>query len=266
MPVSKGQRRRAVNDLVRVVTESHVWRELAWSNIRSSYRLSSLGTMWITTTTAFFVIAIGLMYGQFFGQDMHTYLPYFATSFTIWGFIAGSITAGSQSLINNHNYIKGSQMPIVFHTVRVVQVQFLTFCHNAVVLIGLWLYFRWPVGLSCVLSIVGIMLTFIFIAAICLFLAIVCVRFRDVPPLIQALIQFVFFATPIIWHPEQLKFGKAVLWANPVAYFMMVARDPFLGRPLSWKVWVVAFALTLMAVSLASAAYVRYRSRIAYWV
>ncbi len=26
-------------------------------------------------------LAIGLFYGQFFGQDMHSYLPYFTASF-----------------------------------------------------------------------------------------------------------------------------------------------------------------------------------------
>lgn len=260
------QRARAIDDLRRVLTDSYVWRALAWANIRSSYRLSSLGTLWITTTTAIFAVSIGLIYGQFFGQDMSQYMPYFVTGFITWGFISTSLTSGSNALIAYHNFIKGSQMPIVFHVLRVVQTQLIVFGHNLIVLVGIWLFFRWPLTAYSLLSLVGLALTFVFVASTTLFLAVACVRFRDIPPLIQAVVQFVFFATPIIWYPEQLRFGSVVLWGNPVAYFLMVTRDPFLGRPTDPLVWAAALVMALLALTLACAMYVRYRGRIAYWV
>lgn len=266
MTVGTSQRARAIDDLKRVFTDSHIWRTLGWTTIRSSYRLSSLGTLWITTTTAIFAVSIGLIYGQFFGQDMSNYMPYFVTGFVTWGFMSASLTSGSIGLIAYHNFVKGSQVPILFHVLRIVQTQFIIFGHNLIVVAGIWIFFRWELTLYSLLSLVGLALMFMFIAATTVLLSVACVRFRDIPPLIQAVVQFVFFATPIIWYPEQLKVGAQVLWLNPIAYFIAAVRDPFLGRPTDPIFWLIVVALTAAAVSLAAAVYIRYRSRVAYWV
>jgi len=68
---------KALRDLRDVVVRSTIWTSLAYADIRSRYRLSTFGSLWITLTTGALALAIGLFYGQFFGQDMHSYLPYF---------------------------------------------------------------------------------------------------------------------------------------------------------------------------------------------
>jgi ABC-type polysaccharide/polyol phosphate export permease len=266
MPISPTERRRAISDLIRVYTQRRIWHQLAWVDIRSKYRLSTLGTFWITAAMAVLAVSIGVLYGQFFGQDMHSYLPYFATGYIIWGFISGTFNEASTSLVSYSNLIKGSQLPIVFHVLRVTQKQLIILAHNAIVILGIWLFFRWPLKFSMLLSFAGMALTFVFVAAISIVIAMMCVRFRDIPPLVQSAIQFLFFATPIMWYPESMRFGEFVLWANPLTVFLTISRDPFLDRPVEWHIWAVAVAMTAFVVAAAAAVYVRYRSRIAYWV
>jgi len=86
--VSSTDADRALRDLRDVVVRSTIWSSLANADIRSKYRLSTFGSLWITLTTGAMALAIGLFYGQFFGQDMHSYLPYFTASFITWTFIA----------------------------------------------------------------------------------------------------------------------------------------------------------------------------------
>jgi ABC-type polysaccharide/polyol phosphate export permease len=257
---------RAVRDLRDVVARSMIWSSLASADIRSKYRLSTFGSLWITLTTGAMVLAIGLFYGQFFGQDMRSYLPYFTASYVTWTFIASVFGEASMSLVGSGNLIKSSQMPIVFHIMRMMQRNLIVVLHNAVVLAAIWPFVRWQLYPSAVLSLIGMVLLYLFLVGVSAVIAIICVRYRDIPPLIQVLTQFLFFLTPIVWYPENIHSGKAVLQLNPVSYMLIIVRDPILGRPVEIKTWIIAIALVAASLMAGSLMYVRFRRRIAYWV
>jgi ABC-type polysaccharide/polyol phosphate export permease len=257
---------RALRDLRDVVTRSTIWSSLANADIRSRYRLSTFGSLWITMTTGAMALAIGLFYGQFFGQDMRTYLPYFTASYITWSFIASVFGEASLTLVGAGSLIKSSQMPIVFHILRMLQRNLIVVLHNAIVLLAIWPFVRWPLHPSAVLSMAGLVLLYLFLVGASAVIAIICVRYRDVPPLIQVLIQFLFFLTPVIWYPEQIKFGANILKLNPVSYMLVIVRDPILGRPVELQTWIIAIGLAAASLAAGSLMYVRFRRRIAYWV
>lgn len=257
---------RALRDLADVVVRSATWSSLAYGDIRSRYRLSTFGSLWITLTTGALAVAIGLVYGQFFGQDMHSYLPYFTASFITWTFIASVIGEASSTLVGAGNLIKSSQMPIIFHILRMLQRNLIVLLHNAIVVAAIWPFVRWSLYPSAVLSLAGLVLLYLFLVGTSAIITIICVRYRDVPQLIQVLIQFLFFLTPIIWYPEQIRFGAEILKFNPVTYMLMVVRDPILGRPVEIETWAIAIGLSAASLIAGSLMYVRFRHRIAYWV
>jgi ABC-type polysaccharide/polyol phosphate export permease len=257
---------RAKEDLRQAIVGVPLWNALAVSDIRSKYRLSTLGSLWITCTTGALALAIGLIYGQFFGQNIHDYLPYFTTTYIIWIFISSVIGEASTTLIGAGNLIKSSQMPIVFHVLRMLQRNLIIAGHNAVVVALVWPFIRWHVGPEALLSLLGIVLLYCFLAGAAVAIAIVCVRYRDIPPLIQVLIQFLFFVSPVIWQPEQLRFGTFVLVLNPVAYMLAVVRDPVLGRDVTLETWLIAAVLAVASLMAGALMYLRFRGRIAYWV
>lgn len=257
---------RALRDLRDVVVRSTIWSSLAYADIRSRYRLSTFGSLWITLTTGALALAIGLIYGQFFGQDMHSYLPYFTASYITWTFIASVIGEASLTFVGAGNLIKSSQMPIIFHILRMLQRNLIVILHNAIVLVAIWPFVRWSLYPSAVLSLAGLLLLYLFLVGTSAIIAIICVRYRDVAQLIQVLIQFLFFLTPIIWYPEQIRFGAEVLKFNPVAYMLMIVRDPILGRPVEIQTWVIAIGLSASSLIAGSLMYLRFRRRIAFWV
>ena len=253
-------------DVVRIWRDRHVWWLLAVNDIRSQYRHSTLGTLWITATTGVFAVTIGVIYGQFFGQDIASYLPYFATGFIIWTFLSGATNEVTRTLIGASSLIQTSRMPISFHVMRMMAKNLLVFAHNITVIVAIWLWFRWPVDLTILLAVPGFLLLFVTLVSGGLALAIVCVRFRDIPPLVQAVTQFVFFASPIIWFPEQIKIGKALVWANPVSHYLAVVRGPLLDRPVPVSSWIAVVIVTVACLLLAAFVYRRYRNRVAFWV
>ncbi len=246
--------------------DSYVWRALARADIRSKHRYTKLGTLWITLSTGVTALSIGLIYGQFFGQDVSTYLPYFVAGMVVWTFMASVLNEATQTLITAGTWIKGASLPITFYVMRMVQRNFLIFLHNLAILILVWLYFRWSVPATAILAIPGLAIVYVCLTAWGLIISFACVRYRDIPPMIGALTQFVFFASPILRVPEQLKVGTLLLTLNPVNYLIAIVRDPVLGRPVPFSSFAVALAITLTSLGLAFLVYRRYRDRVAYWV
>jgi len=264
MPQPRNERARA--DLLAILHNSRPWRALAAAEIRSKYRRTTLGPFWITMSAGATILAIGVIYGQFFGQDVSSYLPYFAAGMVTWGFVAGVLNESATALISAGSIIKASNLPVCFHNMRMIQRNFIVFLHNLAILAVIWLFLRWPLTLDAGLAIIGLALLYLFLSAISIPISLACVRYRDIPPLIQAATQFLFFASPIIWYPESLRVGRLILELNPLAHFLAVTRDPLLGRPVDPYSLLVATSATASAIAIAAWLYVRYRDRVAYWV
>jgi lipopolysaccharide transport system permease protein len=259
-------RSRALYELADIAVRNHVWRALAFYDIRSRYRFSVLGTGWVVMSTAVTAVSVGLIYGQFFGLNVTQYLPYFTAGLIVWTFIASALNEASTTLIAAGSLIKGTRVPISLHVMRMLQRNFLIFLHNLVILGILWLAVPWPLDSGIISALFGLVLLYVFLIGASVIIAFVCVRYRDIPPMIAAGTQFLFLASPILWHEDHIRHGAEILVFNPVTYFLRVVRDPLLGQSVPLSVWGVAAALTGASVGLAALVYVTYRNRIAYWV
>lgn len=257
---------RGVQDLLDVVRRAYVWHALALADVRSRYRLSALGSLWITVTTGALALMIGVFYGQFFGLDTTQYLPYFVAGYIVWSFIAGTLGESSTALLNAGHFIKSSPMPIAFYPMRLLHRNLIVFGHNILVLVGVWLFMQWPISPTAFASIPALVLLYLFLVGIALVVAIVSLRYRDVPALVQILIQLLFFLTPVMWLPDQLRFGELLLQINPVTQLLILVRDPLLGRPLHTSSWLLALLWTGLSLVAGAVLYVRKRDRIAYWI
>jgi len=245
---------------------SPTWRALARADINSKYRRTMLGPWWLTVTQGCMAVMMALISGRFLGAEMAAYLPHFMISITIWNFISSSITESSQTLIYAGGMIKATNMPISAHIMRMIQRNFIILAHNFAVVPLVWLVYRWQLGTGALLIIPGLILVYIFSSAAATLVSVICVRYRDVPPLIQALMQLLFFISPIIWMPGSTRGGHLILELNPINYLLSVIRDPLLNREFDGWMWVGAVVVTFAAVVLAALVYSRFRGRVVYWV
>jgi lipopolysaccharide transport system permease protein len=98
-------------------------------------------------------------------------------------------------------------------------------------------------------------------------LALLSARFRDLPQIVSNFLQVLFFVTPVVWKPEQLK-GQAafVVELNPVAAFLRVASEPLLGRVPSAQTYGMVLVSILILAAAAWPLFRRYRGRVVYWL
>jgi lipopolysaccharide transport system permease protein len=256
---------RCRTDIAPLFTRHVTWRALAAGDIKSKYRRTLLGPWWITATNAFTALIMGLVAGRFLGADMKTYLPHFMVSMTIWNFISSSLNEACYTMINAGGMIKAVDMPPLIHVMRMVQRNFIIFLHNAAVIPLVWLVYPWPVGIQSLLLPLGLLIVYASVAGGSVVVSMICVRYRDVPPLMASLLQLLFFVSPIIWIPSQIKGGELFVELNPVAYLLAITRDPIMGTSPHLQSWAGAVGVAAAAFAVMAYVYTRYHSRVVYW-
>ena len=98
-------------------------------------------------------------------------------------------------------------------------------------------------------------------------IAYLCARFRDIPPIIQNVMQIVYFLTPIFWQPHALPIDKAyVTGNNPFFHALEIIRAPLTGHSVAMNSWVWMMSTALICTLLALWAQARFKTRVAYWL
>jgi ABC-2 type transport system permease protein/lipopolysaccharide transport system permease protein len=128
------------------------------------------------------------------------------------------------------------------------------------------IYFRiWP-GAPLVSIIPGFLLIVINGLLVTLYLGMISARFRDVPQIVTAVTQIVFFLTPVLWKPELLTGHEYIANFNPIYHIIETVRSPLLGHWPTPRNVAVTLAVTALNVAIAAIFFPRFRARIAYWV
>ncbi len=263
---------RAFADLRQGWAQRTLWGYLGWQDIKQRYKRSVLGPLWISITMAVVAVAMGILYGALFQEDIRVFLPYVATGLLIWYFINGCILEGSEVFIANEGLIRFLPAPLSLHVYRLLWRQTLFFAHNLVVWVALVVIFGTPLNASSLMAIPAFGILLLNGAWIAVLAGIVATRFRDIPPIIASLSQLLFFMTPIVWKYDTLLNNPAVAERariaelNPVLHFVEIVRQPLLGQEIAWRHWVIAGVITVVGTAVALVALRNYRARVAYWV
>ena len=288
---------RAFADIKAGFRARELWGHLGWQDIKQRYRRSVIGPFWITISQAVLAIGLGLLYSQLFKLPVEVFLPYISTGFIIWGFIQGCLSEGMETFITNEGLIKQLPAPLSVYMLRTVWRQTLMLAHNMIVYVAVLAIFFGTLsqkysllgngqcvsghichpGLSwtILLAVPGFLVLALNAGWVTLLFGIISTRFRDIPQVVNSLIQLLFYGTPIVWPVDQLMSGgtkEGASWilpivkANPLYHFMQVVRAPLLGQEFSPENWIVVGAITVIGWALALVAMRNYRARVSYWV
>ncbi|EHH66909.1 ABC transporter permease [Gluconobacter morbifer] len=247
-----------------------LWRlgvRLGWLDIRLRYRGSALGPMWLTITSALMVASMGVLYSRLFHMELRTYLPFLSLSLTLWQVgLASLIQESCTCFLDAEETVRSVRLPLLLQAVRVVVRNGIVFAHNIVVPLAVFMiYHVWP-GLSALLALPALLLWGIDGFAACMLLGSLCTRFRDVPPIVAAALQIVFYVTPVIWMPQQLGNKAHFLAWNPFFPLLEIVRGPLLGQVPSAGIWALAFGTSLVFCLLAVWTFTRTRARLVFWI
>ncbi|MBK1719599.1 ABC transporter permease [Thiocystis violacea] len=256
----------ALSDIAAGWGRRELWMTLGLHDVRQRYRRSKLGPFWITLSMAIMVLALGILYGQIFGQDLHEYLPFLAAGFVIWGLIASLIIDGCQSFIMAEGMIRQLNAPLSIYAYRGIWSTLIAFGHNIWVFFAVAVWFGVDLNWNLLWVPVALLMLLLNGLWIALFFGLLSARFRDVPLIVGSIVQVLFFITPVIWRPEMLPGRALLLDLNPFYHLVEIMRAPLLGQAPGLENWLTVILITVVGWTATLFFYSAYRWRIAYWV
>jgi ABC-type polysaccharide/polyol phosphate export permease len=258
---------KAVDDLRDGLNAWELWGTLGWHDLRQRYRRSTFGPLWLTLSMGLMAGAIGVIYSEIFGMEIHDYLPFLAVGLIVWGFISSSIIDACYVFILSDGIIRQVRAPLCIHVYRMVWRNLIVFAHNMVIYVIILIVFRISPGASVLLAIPSLVLLCISAVSTGLLIGLLSARFRDLPPIIANLTQILFLFTPILWRSDQLTGSRRLLaQLNPLYHVVEVIRMPLLGQVPPLSSWASVIVVVALSCAITFWFYVRFRARIAYWI
>ena len=258
---------KAFADLIEGFGKSWIWIALAMQDTRLRYRGSVLGPFWLTFTIVIAVGSMGFLYAKLFKTNVHEYLPYLAAGMVFWQLIASTITDCCNCFVAGQSIIQQVRMPFSVHVYRILFRNLIVLGHTVVIIPIVLLLFQIPINWHIVLLVPGLALLSLDALLLGLILGMVSARFRDVPPIVQNLVQMLFFVTPIFWSPDLLGAWAGIARLNPLFAAIDILRSPILGPEYTPYIsWLVMSGVTVVLAALAIPFFARFRARIPYWL
>jgi ABC-type polysaccharide/polyol phosphate export permease len=140
------------------------------------------------------------------------------------------------------------------------------FLHNIVAFLPFALYLGIEPRWLWLMALPGVVLIAVAAFPVALILGIFCARFRDMQQIVASIVQLAFFLTPILWKPELLGNREFIATYNPFFVFIEVIRAPVYGHMPGLHVYVSALLIVAGLYAMAFPIFLRFRTRIAFWV
>lgn len=258
--------RGGVDDAVSGLARWPQWVTLGNHELMQRYRRSVLGPLWITLSMGATVFGLGLLYAEIFQLPLDLYLPYLTAGLIAWSFISSCLLDGCHAFIANELNIKQIYTPLSVFVYRVLWRNLMTLLHNALVYVIVVAIYGPHPGWPALAAIPGLFLLVCNLCWIVSLLALVCSRFRDIPPIVASLVSLAFLATPILWRPESRRSLQEIAAWNPFFHGIELIRGPLLGDPVSWKSLASTALVAILGAMTTLFLYGRYRRRVSYWL
>lgn len=232
---------------------------ITWRDIRIKYKQSIMGFLW-AIFMPMIIVAAGMVIKLAFSYISEEPLKR-ADIITVsvkslpWAFFVSSIRFSSNSLISNPNLVTKIYFPRIIFPVSAVISQLVDFLIAGTALIiilaflgvGVSMQLFWVPVLMAILAFISMGLG-ILLSAANLF-------FRDVKYIVEVIMTFAIFFTPVFYEIEMFGKWSTALLLNPVAPVLESLKDVVVlhqAPDLAWLGYSAAFAVFTLLISVAS--------------
>lgn len=207
------------------ISERERFRELlfmlTWRDIKVRYKQSVMGFLWAVFMPALIVVSGVLVRtaaarvagvpvtAADIGSVMVKAVP--------WAFFIGAVKFGTQSLVGNSNLVSKIAFPKEVFPLAAVGSSLFDFAIASVTLVVVLLLFGWHPTLRALWSIPLFAVLVMFASALALFLSAANLFYRDVKYVVDAVLTFAIFFTPVLYDSSMLGRWQNVALLNPVA-------------------------------------------------
>jgi ABC-type polysaccharide/polyol phosphate export permease len=256
----------AIDDLRTGISSWRLSQFLAWQDVKQRYRRSTLGPIWLTLSFGIQMLTMGVLSSFLFGGSLEKSLPYVCAGMLFWAFVTQIINEGATLFVSTARYITQVKRPLTVFLMQLIWRNVIVTAHYATIYLGIAVIFFVVPGKTILLWPFGFIMVIVCVSWMALISAIVSARYRDVPLIIQNILNILFWFTPLMYFPEQLGSKRFLADYNPMTHMIAVVREPLLGGSPTLSNWLVVLAIAAGGWFGTFLFFARFRARIVYWL
>lgn len=258
----------AAEDLLRGLRKRELWGRLGWLDVKRRYRRTTIGPFWTSITLAIYVLSVGTVGAAIWHQNIYDYLPFLVSGMIVWTLVSTIITESCVLFIAGQSLFRNIRFEYSILAYALIWRNFLILLHNFVIYFLIVLVLKPSLlGVTALFALPGLALVVLNGVWVSLLFGMVCLRFRDVPPLVTSVLQIAMLITPLFWPADTLTGIKRFVFVdlNPLYHVVDVVRAPLIGRMPEAISYGVLIVMTIAGWALTYAMFKRFRKRLAYW-
>lgn len=241
---------------------------MALQDIRIRYRRTLIGPLWIALSSGILIVTIGFVFGSFVDVDFNRYFVSVSCGVIFWQFLSNSINDCCYAFIHAEPLIKQLKIPYFVHVLRVLFRNLFALLHAGLILPFVFLFFGEDFYPRVLFFLINFFIVFIVLFMVGNIVALVSARFRDLSQVISSVLQVLFYATPVMWLPDQVFVFDDVaqlLLFNPFFHLIELLRGPLMNVDVSDSLRFTLVAFPLLVVFSLFASF-RYSKYLPYWI
>ena len=224
----------------------------AKSQLKLKYRDTYLGFAWNFVEPALYLGMLSVIFSAVNRMNIHDYTVFLFGALIPWRYFESAVSGATESIVGGGWLLKKMYVsPLVFPLIRwlVASLEFL-FSFTVVLLLLIFMKDHWTVHLCILpLSIVPWAMLSLGVGLIC---AVFFSFFRDVRPIVNMVMMFTFFSSPILFKIDF--FDSHTLQAfllkfHPMTYFAFLFQKPiYYASWPSMRDWGITFGISAAVV------------------
>ena len=234
--------------------------------IKSRYKASLLGPMWIVLHPVFTALILNFIFGKFIKVETDG-IPYFIfvlSGLVVWNFFQQSVDLAKNSLIWERELITKTSFPINTLPLSYVLSKIPDFLVYLILLLIFYSVFSYKTNASYIVTLAVLIPLFFFTSGIALISSLANSIFRDFGRIVEFSFMILFYTTPII-YPETLipKEYQYILYFNPLALLISLIRKLLFKGDFRLDLYLLSLILSLFVFLMGIFLFNRYSKKIA---
>jgi len=206
---------------------------LVWRDLKVRYKQTVLGVLWAIIQPFFLMVVFTIFFGKL-GKIPSEGIPYPVFAYVAlipWSYFAQSLNACSESLVGNSHLITKVYFPRLIIPISSVLSGLVNFGISFGILLAMMFYYRITPSLEALFLPILVLMVLATALGSGLWLSALNVQYRDIRYAISFLMQFWFFATPVV-YPSSLVPGiwRFLYSMNPMVGVVEGFRGALLGK------------------------------------
>ncbi|CAA9513514.1 MAG: hypothetical protein AVDCRST_MAG85-2478 [uncultured Solirubrobacteraceae bacterium] len=231
-----------------------LFEQLVRRELRQKYQGSVLGVAWYIINPLVLMASYWFLFGVVLKLFEYEHYPLFLlTGLVVWLFFSQCLTQAATSLLDQGSLIRKARFPRETIPAAVVTVQLVTFLVVLGLLAIVTVAIRGTVDVGLLLLPVIVACLAAFTLGLALAVAVLHAFYRDVGPILGAVLLPWFFLSPIFFSVESLTENEGAVfvleWLNPVSPYIIAMRQVLYWGEVP-SVAVLLFVVVAAAVAL----------------